>query len=470
MAEEGDVEFEQHPHFRRRHGGLALGSGSIITSNGKNRKEQDFSKEESCDKTLLVCLPEQECADCFRYLYQESIDWGTVTPETSCDDVLGFLAKKDYCKDMHDDTKAKEAFCDSFNACAVWEEDDEDDSGKKNGGDGEDPDRIDCNALTGCDWPGIHKSFLGDGSCHEDFDGCYNTAICGYDGGDCCKDTCKDSEYVTCGTEGFACRNPNSTECDMKLTYECTSPDVPEDNLVCDDDDTKYRLVMYDSFGDGWDQTKMTIAPTKRKNDIRFNGGLKSGSIGTELFCLPKESACIHVDVVGGEWGNEVSWEIKPMREGAPAIAGGGSPMSCDFSVGGEACENSCSGKPNIEPNNDPDYKEFKDMYTCIEDHCAIQVGICEKDDTCKLCLSEDKADFCYGSEAFISVVDCTMCQCTERKGSSFCHSKLSPGMSPPVVPVPSGNGREADGSPRPCSPSVRAFPPIYSPIVLDIW
>lgn len=128
--------------------------------------------------------------------------------------------------------------------------------------------------------------------------------------------------------------------------------------------------------------------------------------------------------------------------------------MACDFSVGGEECESTCTGKPNIEPNNDPDYKEFKDMFTCIEDHCAIQVGLCEMDDTCKQCLSEDKADFCYGNDAFISVVDCTMCQCTERKGSDFCHAKLSPGQTPQVVP--SGNGNEPDGSPRPCSPSVR--------------
>jgi len=153
----------------------------------------------------------------------------------------------------------------------------------------------------------------------------------------------------------------------------------------------------------------MTISLANKKKDVRFDGGLKEGSKGTEYLCLPKESTCMHVDVLGGEWGNEVSWEIRTMREGAPTIAGGSSPMSCDFSVGGEACENTCSGKPNIAPNSDPDYKEFKDMYTCIEDHCTIQVGVCEKDVTCALCLTEEKGDFCYGSEAFISVVDCTV-------------------------------------------------------------
>lgn len=69
------------------------------------------------------------------------------------------------------------------------------------------------------------------------------------------------------------------------------------------------------------------------------------------------------------------------------------------------------------------------------------------------MCLSEDKADFCYGSDAFLAVVDCTMCKCTDRKDSDFCHEKLSPGLTP-VNPNGNGNGRLPDGSPRECSPS----------------
>lgn len=452
---EVDCEFDEHPHFRRHLGDLSDKDSDSINNNSgtQRRNQQDFSKEENCDQSLLTCLPEQECADCFRYLYSENIDWGTVTPETSCDEVLGFLEARSYCKGMHDpsESDAKDAFCNSFNACAVWENGEAADDGSEN----EDPNRIDCNALTDCDWPGIHRGFIGDGNCHDSFDGCYNTAICGFDGGDCCEDTCKNTDYVTCGQEGFACRSPNSTECDWTLTYDCESAPGTEPPMpVCGEGDTTYRIIMYDSFGDGWDQTNMTVAPSDKKTDVRFYGRLKEGSRGTEFMCLPKDSACIHVDVLGGEWGNEVSWEIRPLREGAPALAGGGSPMSCDFSVGAESCESTCTGKPNIAPNNDPDYKEFKDMYTCIEDHCAIQVGLCEKDATCSVCLKEEKEDFCYGSEAFIAVVDCTMCQCTERKGSEFCDTKLSPGMAPHIVPNPSGNGRESDGSPRPCSPA----------------
>ena len=232
---------KEHPHFRNSR------------SNGNSRGlKSEFEAEESCDKSLLQCLPQDNCAECFRFLYGENIDWGTVTPDTNCEEVLGYLAKKDYCKDMHDDEDAKDAFCNSFDACAVWESNNDDDD-QENDNDPNAPPKLDCSKLTECDWPGIHKSFVGDGNCQDDYEGCYNTAICEYDGGDCCEDTCHTtSDYVTCGDGGYMCRNPNSTNCDSSLTYDCVDGNKPEKKPDCSDDDAMYRLVMYDSFGDGW--------------------------------------------------------------------------------------------------------------------------------------------------------------------------------------------------------------------------
>lgn len=455
--DDDDIHTEKHEYFRRRHVGLLKDSknkrhkNSLHYSAHRKDEENDVAQEASCDQSLLSCLPQEKCASCFRYLYGENVDWGTVTPDTSCDDVLEYLKKREYCPDMHTDTAARDAFCNSFRACAVWEDDEDDE-------DDDDSNSLDCASLTECDWPGIHRGWVGDGVCHDGIDGCYNTAICDYDGGDCCKDTCKSGTYVDCGHEGYVCRDTNSTECDPKLAYGCKhNADKPDENnpdpaeTKCKEDETKYRLVMYDSFGDGWDQTKITITPANRKGEIKFNGNLETGSQGIRYVCLPKESTCMHAEVSGGEWGNEVSWEIKPMTEGARSMAGGGAPMSCDFSVGGTKCDNTCTGKPNIPPNNDPEYKEFKEMYTCIESKCTIQLGACEKDETCSTCLSEEKGDFCYGNDAFLTVVDCTMCKCTERSGSDFCHSKLNPGIPP--RPAPGGDGRMPDGSPRACSP-----------------
>jgi hypothetical protein len=68
-------------------------------------------------------------------------------------------------------------------------------------------------------------------------------------------------------------------------------------------------------------------------------------------------------------------------------VAGGGAPGDCDFSVAGEVCAKTCDGtKPNTDPSKDPDYKSFKDLYSCIEDKCVIQLGACNDDDVCKKC------------------------------------------------------------------------------------
>lgn len=70
-------------------------------------------------------------------------------------------------------------------------------------------------------------------------------------------------------------------------------------------------------------------------------------------------------------------------------VAGGGSPGDCDFSVAGEVCteKTTCEGtKPNIDPSEDPEYKSFKELYSCIEDKCIIQMSACEADPTCTTC------------------------------------------------------------------------------------
>eukprot|EP01006_Ploeotia_vitrea_P041396 TRINITY_DN66524_c1_g1_i2.p1 TRINITY_DN66524_c1_g1~~TRINITY_DN66524_c1_g1_i2.p1 ORF type:complete len:760 (-),score=-13.87 TRINITY_DN66524_c1_g1_i2:162-2441(-) len=50
-----------------------------------------------------------------------------------------------------------------------------------------------------------NQHWVGDGWC--DKSGGYNTRKCGYDGGDCCEETCVDNTY-TCGSGGYKCRDP----------------------------------------------------------------------------------------------------------------------------------------------------------------------------------------------------------------------------------------------------------------------
>lgn len=226
---------------------------------------------------------------------------------------------------IENDPFAKQVFCSTFDACVVYDDDWDIDEGSETVVPENARNKVDCAALTECDWDGIHKGWIGDGVCHDNMDGCYNTAVCGYDGGDCCEDTCTvtdTSSYMECGHDGYACKDPVSDNCDNRLTTKCTrNPNNKPVNPVatkCKDDETKYRLVMYDSFGDGWDTTTLTIKP-EGSDEITWKGGLVDGFQGTELICLSRTPQCYNVQAQGGTWGVEVSWEVKPMSMGKPA-------------------------------------------------------------------------------------------------------------------------------------------------------
>ena len=122
--------------------------------------------------------------------------------------------------------------------------------------------------------------------------------------------------------------------------------------------------------------------------------------------------------------------------------------MTCVFNVAGATCEKTCTGRPNVDPTKDPAYKTFKDLYNCIEKKCVIQLGSCQKDPVCAKCFVDDAPDYCYSVESFNSVIDCTMCSCTEKANSLFCANKSGPGaVSPPKAP-------DDDKGPRACSPA----------------
>lgn len=53
-----------------------------------------------------------------------------------------------------------------------------------------------------------YQHWIGDGYC--DKRGNYNTAACGWDGGDCCRSSCRNAKY-TCGIMGYDCKDPNGS-------------------------------------------------------------------------------------------------------------------------------------------------------------------------------------------------------------------------------------------------------------------
>ena len=349
-------------------------------------------------------------------------------------------------------------FCNAFDTCVVWDEQDVplDGSSKGTASGGSAAQNngtwIDCSKLTTCDWPGKHDSFIGDGVCHENMPGCYNSPICKYDGGDCCEDTCKfpvgssastssntlpnnnnnnnnnnnqqqqqqtgekttNSIYGQCGMEGYACRNPAATTCQPTLaatykefctnTIETAGKSAQENEILpsCSSSDTMYRLLQFDSWGDGWDKTILTLKQVGSVASI-YQGGLQYGSEGTVHICLSKTPTCYSITVEAGQWGNEVSWEIRPLSAGAPALGAGGSPTDCTLPIGGDIkdCPNTCN---KVKPDtniNDPNYRTYKDMEKCINEKCLIQSGNCENDTSCKGCMAAEIPQYCYANNNF---------------------------------------------------------------------
>jgi hypothetical protein len=425
---------------------------------------------------FMDCLKFDGCVSCYTEMRTKEIDWASVTPTTVCNPtVLNILYAGNHCTSLQNDAASAAQFCKTYQACIRWEQlnpygDDDSNNGGDGGGDGGGKNApLDCTALRECKWNGIHEQFIGDGICHEAVEGCYNSAICGYDGGDCCEDTCKErsGSYVKCGAEPYACRAPNSINCDPKLNVNCQS--LTPDNggggggnggknaTACASGSSPYRLIMYDSFGDGWDSTSLKLTQ-KSDGALIFYGKLENGFQDYMDICLSSTPTCYHVEVTGGIWGKEVSWEVKSAynNAAAPAIAGGAAPMSCDFGILGfdsTTCPATCSGRPNVNPADDAEYKEFKDLTICIHDSCPIQVGICENDSICTSCFQDAPQEYCYSIDAFNNLVDCTLCQCTDNKGSDFCQSKLNPGVIP-ITPTDNQDQQGHSGGSTPCSPA----------------
>jgi hypothetical protein len=193
-------------------------------------------------------------------------------------------------------------------------------------------DDVDCDSLTRCEWDGKRPEFIGDGVCDMWTAGCYNTAVCGYDGGDCCEDKCESGEeaWAECGSNGFYCADVESPNCDPEYNDECAplpTPPPPEEP-DCPSSSTLVKILQYDSWGDGWNEASMSV--WARGGSEIYSGGLEDGAEAFVYACLA--DGCYDVTLSAGDWGNEISWEVRPSAGGS-LIASGGAPASCSFPI-----------------------------------------------------------------------------------------------------------------------------------------
>lgn len=403
----------------------------------RNLEEEEVS---GCDAAFLDCASDVECNECYESLENEGVDWATVDPMTICSDVLALLQDGGYCKNIGKNKLSNDIFCDTFDACLSWELSDDDDMDETEDAEedeGVDKDILDCSALTTCHWDGMHVGFISDGTC-QDFE-CYNTEVCNFDGGDCCEDKCQINvpfQYKKCGGEGYYCRDPSSAMCntELKLTHECDKEkqEKPEKAPKCDDDESNFVLEMYDSWGDGWDQTSLTIYQGEEDVKIVYQGALTKGDHGKEPICLG--TGCFHAKTGGGVWGNEVAWEIHTgKRGGGIPLASGGAPMDCTFSIGANVCENTCTGR--VANAFDQARLSYDKLFQCISDKCMVPMGICRGDPDCVPCLQDETPSYCATNDNYNNLVDCTLCNCVPET-PDYCAEKQAPKSSSKNAPT----------------------------------
>lgn len=382
----------------------------------------------TCELKFLGCLTHKKCVSCFTDMGDEDIDWSLVASDTSCGDLLDTVADKfKKCTDLKGDDVERTTFCETFEACSLTVEGDDEWNEP-----GSEDDVIDCDKLEKCEFEGFKPNYLGDGICHEHLGGCYNHAICNYDNGDCCEDTCEStSEYIQCGTDGYTCRDPKSKKCDMCKDKEGESDgSKPEPKQQCKDGETAYYMRQYSTFGDGWEPTtKITVNEKDYSNNIIYNNLLHTGYTGKHTICLSNEAKCYHVELSGGSWGNDISWAVKPTAKGARDIASGGSPMNCNFPVAGGDCENTCTGGvANSEISKDKTFESYSDLQKCVQDKCVIQEFTCKKDSSCSPCMVDSPPAYCSANDNYAALVFCSQCNCVSgsdvEQRKDFCASK----------------------------------------------
>mmetsp|Transcript_2142 Transcript_2142/g.3952 ORF Transcript_2142/g.3952 Transcript_2142/m.3952 type:complete len:739 (+) Transcript_2142:58-2274(+) len=372
--------------------------------------------DDACEQSFLACLGDPQCLYCWQSIDDAELDLFDISSATTCTDIIDALGEQGLCGDLTGQGSI-DLMCGLFDDCQQEGEEDDDKDDDPSG-------EIDCSLLTECDWVGFREDFVGDGVCdHWSVGGnnCYNTEICGYDGGDCCEDKCESgsASWAQCGSNGFYCADPESTKCDVQYADSCPNvpTSAPTPTPSCGSGKTLYKIGQFDSWGDGWNQASMTVKDDEA--DVIYEGSLEEGAEAHVPVCLA--NGCYDVSLTAGDWGNEISWEIKK-ASGGTVLASGGAPMNCQFPIGGNFCTNTCDGSQPapapIDPDDIPDDDDQANQLQCIAQHCGLQTTDCLSELTgCALCVSNPlnlPVTWCSTNDKYQALTRCEQCHCVE--------------------------------------------------------
>ena len=150
-----------------------------------------------------------------------------------------------------------------------------------------------------------------------------------------------------------------------------------EQNGGCSHGLKPYEIHMMDTWGDGWDQTMITInemsgqdamtsfhansqggtivsisqtielaSSNPNSSDQVFQGTLQNGYHDSSSICF-SPNRCYEIIATGSEFAEEVSWEVSMSTSDTEPVLSGGAPMRCTFSIpnanGQNVCPSVCS-------------------------------------------------------------------------------------------------------------------------------
>ena len=175
--------------------------------------------------------------------------------------------------------------------------------------------------------------------------GCTDAGACNYD--ETATDEDGSCEYETCA----GCTDAASCSYDEAATID--------DGSCCYSNCVS--IQMNDSFGDGWNGGYYVLSTVD--GTVIGEGGLETGSAGTDAYCL--EDGCYVIDVVGASFAAEMSWTVLGAFGG---LVTGGADESATFNVGsGDQCVVGCD--ISCACNYDP-AANISDVAQCVFEGC----------------------------------------------------------------------------------------------------